>query len=197
MTSKMRAVCVAFFACLIATSIGWAQPADVTADPTGEWLVAKQYARIKIANCDGRLWGVVAWESQPGVDTKNPDPDLRNRPTLGMPILLGMTPTKANRWEGQIYNSQDGHTYSASINLVDPNTLRVEGCFLRVLCGGEKWTRVETTDAPVGPPPASAPPKSSKPPDSRKAAGNQPQTPDDVCSRVVGAAGLPHERGLK
>ena len=53
-------------------------------DPTGEWLVAKQFARIKIADCDGRLWGVVAWEAQPGgMDKKNPDPNLRSRPTLG------------------------------------------------------------------------------------------------------------------
>ena len=80
--------------------------------------MAKQYARIKIVDCDGRLWGVVAWEAQPGIDNKNPDRALRSRPTLGMPILLGMTPTKTNQWDGQIYNSQDGHTYSANISLV-------------------------------------------------------------------------------
>ena len=75
-----------------------AQPARTPTDPTGEWLVAKQVARIKIADCDGRLWGVVAWEAQPGgMDKKNPDPNLRSRPTLGMPILLGMTPSKTNR----------------------------------------------------------------------------------------------------
>ena len=137
---------------LIANSAALAQPIGAsTPDPTGEWLVAKQYARIKIADCDGQLWGVVAWEAQPGgVDSKNPDPNLRSRPTLGMPILLGMTPSKKpNQWDGQIYNSEDGHTYSASISLLDPNTLRVQGCFLGFLCGGENWTRVEPQDAPA------------------------------------------------
>ncbi len=102
---------------VLISSAASAQPARTPTDPTGEWLVAKQVARIKIADCDGRLWGVVAWEAQPGgIDKKNPDPNLRSRPTLGMPILLGMTPSKGNRWDGQIYNSEDGHTYSANIS---------------------------------------------------------------------------------
>jgi len=28
--------------------------------PTGEWLVADRVARIKIVDCSGHLWGVVA-----------------------------------------------------------------------------------------------------------------------------------------
>ena len=155
-----RLLCVAFAAWLIANGAAPAQPVNVAAsDPTGEWLVEKQVARIKIADCDGRMWGVVAWEAQPGVDTKNPDPNLRSRPTLGMPILLGMAASKPNKWEGQIYNSEDGHTYSASISLLDPNTLRVQGCFLGFLCGGEKWTRVESQNAPATTPPPRTPAK--------------------------------------
>ena len=138
-------------------------------------MVAQQVARIKIADCDGRLWGVVAWEAKPGVDTKNPDPNLRSRPTLGMPILLGMTPSKSsnaktNKWEGQIYNSEDGHTYSASISLVDQRTLRVQGCFLGFLCGGENWTRFEPQDAQA------VAPNTAKPSSTRKTTGN-PQPP--------------------
>jgi hypothetical protein len=164
-------------------------------------MVAKQLARIKIADCDGRMWGVVSWEAKPGTDAKNPDPNLRSRPTLGMPILLGMAPSKsgswdnnkAPKWEGQIYNSEDGHTYSASISLLDPNTLRVQGCFLGFLCGGENWTRVETQEPPA---PAQRPTK--QPPNSRRTTGSQAEpSPDDVCSRALGTTGLSHERGLK
>jgi uncharacterized protein (DUF2147 family) len=190
-----RLLCTAFVVWLIANSAALAQPANIPApDATGEWLVAKQYARIKIADCDGKLWGVVAWETEPGVDSKNPDPNLRARPTLGMPILLGMAPSQTNRWDGQIYNSQDGHTYSASITLLDPNTLRVQGCFLGFLCGGENWTRVNPQDAPPTSPTQRTPAKQSN---SRKTTGSQPQTSDDVCSRALGSAGLTHERGLK
>ncbi len=185
-----------------------AQPAQApAADPIGEWMVAQQIARIKIADCDGRLWGVVAWEAKPGTDAKNPDPNLRSRPTLGMPILLGMTPSKSsnwngqqnktNKWEGQIYNSEDGHTYSASISLVDPRTLRVQGCFLGFLCGGENWTRVEPQDVQPAAPAQRGTAKTSGA--TRKTASSQPPEPsDDVCSRALGSTtGLSHERGLK
>ncbi|HKS87015.1 MAG TPA: DUF2147 domain-containing protein [Pseudolabrys sp.] len=185
-----------------------AQPAGISPpDPTGEWLVAKRIARIKIADCGGRMWGVVSWEAQPGVDKKNPDPGLRSRPTLGMPILLGMTPTTApNKWEGQIYNSEDGQTYSASITLSDPNTLRVQGCVFGFLCGGENWTRVEDQDTVGGAPAMQPPPKppgrkpatNAQAPANRKAAANPPPEPaDDVCSRVTGTTGFSHERRLK
>ena len=123
-----------------------AQPARTPTDPTGEWLVAKQVARIKIADCDGRLWGVVAWEAQPGgIDKKNPDPNLRSRPTLGMPILLGMTSSKANRWDGQIYNSEDGHTYSANISAGGSQYSARAGMFSRIsLWRGELDARRNT-----------------------------------------------------
>ncbi len=154
------------------------------------------------------LWGVVAWEATPGVDRKNPDPNLRTRPTLGMPILLGMTPNQydKNKWEGEIYNSEDGHTYSANISLADPNTLRVQGCFLGFLCGGENWSRADTSDTPTG---TSSQKSSVKPPSPARqpAPGHalqptrpraaQPESSEDVCLRVLGPAGLTHERGLK
>jgi uncharacterized protein (DUF2147 family) len=171
---------------------GYAQTAAPSSPtPTGEWLVNDRVARIKIVDCGGHLWGVVAWEARGGgTDIRNPDPQLRSRPTLGMPILLDMTLARPNRWEGQVYNSQNGKTYSANISLSDPNTLRIQGCVLGFLCGGENWTRFETNDT-VGRAPTQT---QSKPAPGRKTAA---QPADDVCSRVVGAAGLPHERGLK
>ena len=182
-------------AALLWLTVGSAAHAQTAAPsspaPTGEWLVNDRVARIKIVDCGGHLWGVVAWEARPGgTDVRNPDPQLRSRPTLGMPILLDMKPTNQNKWEGQVYNSQNGKTYSANIALSDPNTLRIQGCVFGFLCGGENWTRFEASDT-VGRAPAQTP---SKPAPGRKTA-----TPpaDDVCSRVVGAAGLSHERGLK
>lgn len=203
-----------------AASIGPAVPASAQtqsqsttgaqpADPTGVWLVAKQIARIRIVNCDGKLWGVVVWEARPGIDSKNPDPNLRSRPTLGMPVLLGMTQTKADQWDGQIYNSGDGHTYAASIALLNNDKLRVKGCFLAILCGGEIWTRVTAPEAsqqappqtahPTRPHSSRAPSQRSRPaPNSRKPADTeQAETDEDVCLRILGPARLPHERRLK
>jgi uncharacterized protein (DUF2147 family) len=109
---------------------------------TGEWLVADRTAQISIADCGGALWGVVSWEADPGgVDEKNPDPTKRSRPTLGMPVLLGMKASGPNQWAGQIYNSENGKTYSGGLTLVNPDVLRVRGCIFGMLCGGENWSR--------------------------------------------------------
>jgi uncharacterized protein (DUF2147 family) len=121
--------------------------ADMTsalaADPTGDWLVADGVANIRVAQCNGSMWGVVAWEKQPGGhDTNNPDVSKKNRPTLGMPILLDMKKKPgADSWEGQVYNAKDGQTYSSSITPTDADHLEIKGCVLGFLCGGETWTR--------------------------------------------------------
>ena len=79
-------------------------------DPTGDWRVADGVANIRVAQCDGSMWGAVAWEKTPGGrDSHNPDVSKQNRPTLGMPILIDMKKEAGRRsWEGQVYNAKDG-----------------------------------------------------------------------------------------
>jgi uncharacterized protein (DUF2147 family) len=112
--------------------------------PVGEWLVEDGEARIRIEECGNNLCGVVSGvKNSNETDRKNPNPELRNRPIIGMPVLLDMKPTKSNRWEGQVYNAKNGQTYTANISLNDPQRLRVEGCvFGGLVCGGQNWTRV-------------------------------------------------------
>jgi uncharacterized protein (DUF2147 family) len=124
----------------------------LAADPTGDWKVADEVAHIRVAECNGSMWGVVAWEKTPGGrDKNNPDVSLQSRPTLGMPILLDMKKKPgADQWEGQVYNAKDGKLYSSTIKPVGPDQLEIQGCILGFLCGGETWTR-------VGPPIPSSP----------------------------------------
>lgn len=134
----MRYVFSALAACLLMA----ASPASAQS-PVGEWRVADGGAHIRIVDCSGVLWGVVSWEKTPGRDRQNPDPAKRSRPTLGMPVLLHMTPAdEPGRWEGEVYNAEDGNTYDASIELRSADMLHVEGCALGILCGGEDWTRL-------------------------------------------------------
>jgi hypothetical protein len=113
-------------------------------DPTGDWQVADGVAHIRIAECNGSMWGAVAWEQKPGGrDSNNPDVSKQNRPTLGMPILIDMRKKPGvDQWEGQVYNAKDGQYYSSTIKPVDPDHLEIQGCVLGFLCGGESWTRV-------------------------------------------------------
>lgn len=116
----------------------------LAADPTGDWRVADDVANIRVAQCNGSMWGAVSWEKQPGGrDQNNPDVSKKNRPTLGMPTLINMTKTAgAEQWEGQVYNAKDGQMYSATITPVGTDQLEIKGCVLGFLCGGETWTRV-------------------------------------------------------
>jgi len=122
------------------------------ADPTGDWRVADGVANIRVAQCNGNVWGAVAWEKEPGGrDSYNPDPARRTRPTLGMPILINMKKKPGeDAWEGEVYNAKDGKTYSSTITPKGPDQLEIQGCVLGFLCGGETWTR-------IGPPIPSSP----------------------------------------
>jgi len=115
----------------------------LAADVTGDWRVADGVANVRVAQCNGDMWGVVSWETQPGRDSNNPDASKRNRPTLGMPILIDMKKKAGtDSWEGQVYNAKDGQTYSASITPTDADHLEIKGCVMGFLCGGETWSRV-------------------------------------------------------
>ncbi len=119
----------------------------LAAGPAGEWWVHDKQARIQIVDCDGAMWGVISWEAMPGKDTHNPDPAKRDRAMLGVPIILGMKAKGENEWSGSIYNSAFGQTVPGTIALHSDDTLRITGCVLGLLCGGENWTRVEPTAA--------------------------------------------------
>lgn len=140
-TCVIRAVCYALAGLLLAPS------AALAADPTGEWWVEGHVGRVRIENCNDRMWGLISWEKESGaVDYNNPDPSKRNRPTLGLPILLGMKQTAQNRWDGPVYNVQNGKIYNVNISLLSADRLRLQGCLLGIFCGGQVWER-----APVGP----------------------------------------------
>src|SRR2546429_7585372 len=146
----------------------------LAADPTGDWRVADGVANIRVAECNGSMWGVVAWEKTPGGrDKNNPDVSKQNRPTWGMPILIDMKKRPGvDQWQGQVYNAKDGKFYSSTIRPIGSDQLEIQGCVLGFLCGGETWTRVAgpipsspansmAKGAPKGP--AGAPPKTAAP----------------------------------
>jgi len=140
------------------------------ADPSGDWRVADGVANIRVAECSGNIWGVVAWEQEPGgLDENNPDVSKRSRPTLGMPILINMKKKAGvDQWEGEVYNAKDGKTYSSTIKPNGSDKLEIQGCVLGFLCGGETWTRVA---GPIPPSPAASVAKGTKAPVAPKTTG--------------------------
>jgi uncharacterized protein (DUF2147 family) len=137
---------IAISAALLAAPSVRAQGAP---EPTGVWLTQAGDARVKISKCGGGICGTIVGlkdpidpaTGKPQVDDKNPNPALKKRPMIGLPLFSSMQPVASNKWSGQIYNADDGGTYASSVSAAGPDTLRVEGC-VGALCGGETWTRV-------------------------------------------------------
>ena len=132
---------IVYSAIFLATGLGYALAADVT----GDWRVSDGVANIRVAQCNGSMWGVVSWEKTPGgKDKNNPDASKQSRPTLAMPILIDMKKKAGavDTWEGQVYNAKDGQLYSSTIKPAGTDQLEIQGCVLGFLCGGETWSRV-------------------------------------------------------
>ena len=123
----------------------------IAADPNGTWLTEAGTSRIRIADCGGALCGNIVWMKEPidpetqkpRADKMNPDTARRTRPLMGTTIVFGMRPSGADKWSGQVYNAEDGKTYSGSITMVSAGALKLEGCALAgLICKAQTWTRV-------------------------------------------------------
>ena len=116
--------------------------------PEGTWLSEDGGTKVRISNCGGKLCGTVVWLEEPNdpktgkpkTDMLNPDPAKRSRPMLGLQVVNGLAPNGPNKWSGQIYNADDGNTYSAHM-MPETDTARVQGCVLGLLCKTQSWKR--------------------------------------------------------
>jgi uncharacterized protein (DUF2147 family) len=137
---------ISVLAALLATPSTRAQSAG---EPTGTWMTQAGDAQVRVSKCGSGICGVIVGlkdpidpaTGKPHVDDKNPNPALKKRPMIGLPLFSGMRPAGPGKWSGQIYNADDGSTYASNVSVTGADTLRVEGC-VGALCGGENWTRV-------------------------------------------------------
>jgi uncharacterized protein (DUF2147 family) len=141
---------------LILLTIGtffWLGVTPALAAVDGLWL-DKDGTTLRIHSCGGAVCANVVRMKQandpatgrPWTDKNNIDPSKRNRPIVGVPVLISMRPDGPGRWSGELYNMDDGKTYSGNLIEVGPDAVRIEGCFLGV-CGGENLTRIKSTAA--------------------------------------------------
>jgi uncharacterized protein (DUF2147 family) len=145
MTAISRTAAIA----LLLAAIGF--DAASAADPHGTWLTEGGKSRIKIADCGAALCGAIVWVKEPNdpdtgkpkTDKQNPDAAKRTRPLIGVTIVINMKPSGADKWVGEVYNAEDGKTYSGNITMQSADALKLEGCALGgLICKGQVWTRV-------------------------------------------------------
>ena len=101
---------------------------------SGIWKLESGKVTVRITPCGSSLCGAIVGlakpldkKGHPKVDRKNPNESLRNRPLMGLTILANMKPAGENKWQGTIYNADDGRTYSSYMKLSGRN-MKVKGC---------------------------------------------------------------------
>jgi uncharacterized protein (DUF2147 family) len=100
------------------------------------------YARVDVTKQNDRYRGQIVWLSQPEfpadddggmggqpkIDRENPEPDLRDRPIVGVRLLENFKYAGKSQWKGgTIYDPANGKTYRCNIKLQDDGTLKVRG----------------------------------------------------------------------
>ena len=117
------------------------------ADPTGIWLSQDGDVKMKVARCGEAVCSTIFWLKEPNdkngkpkTDQNNPDTSKHSRPIIGSPIILPMKADGADKWSGQVYNAEDGKTYSGSFALSGASKADLKGC-VAFICKTKTWTR--------------------------------------------------------
>lgn len=128
-------------------------PADDPDAVLGRWLSSKKRNQVQIYRQGDKYYGRLIWmleptdptTKRPKTDIENPDVSLRSRPLMNMVMMSDLVYKGNNTWTGgQVYNPEDGKTYSCDLTLRDPNSLDIHGYVMGIsLLGRTKtWTRV-------------------------------------------------------
>lgn len=122
-------------------------------DPVlGTWWTAGKESTVEIYKVGNEYQGKITWlkipldeQGNPKSDPKNPKPELRSRPRLGMIVLQNLVAKGANEWgKGNIYDPKSGNTYKCSIKMKDNNTMLLRGFIGVSLIGRtETWLRAK------------------------------------------------------
>ena len=112
-------------------------------------------ATFEIFQNQGKLSGKIIALKEPRtpegkekLDVHNPDPSKRERPIVGLVFMSGFSRKSDALWEdGTIYDPKTGNTYSGSMELEGPETIKVRGFIGISLMGRtDVWTRVRSRD---------------------------------------------------
>lgn len=146
-------------AVLLAAAVWPAGAASDTA-PSGIWVTETGNLEVQLAPCGPAICGTVVKVlanrsmSGPGAEMAPADP----RPVLGMTLLTDFKPSGEGEWKGQIYNRENGKTYSALMTHPAPDQLTIRGYVGLPLFGKTQvWRRSADSAAnPTAAPAASA-----------------------------------------
>jgi uncharacterized protein (DUF2147 family) len=117
----------------------------------GYWFNEEKSAKVQIYKArDNKFYGKVAWlkvptrDGKPKMDVRNPDPNKRTNPIIGLVILKGFEKDGSKEYDdGTIYDPKNGKTYSCKMTL-DGSTLDVRGYVgISMIGRSTKWHRAD------------------------------------------------------
>ena len=145
----LRVLCLLLLAFSTATPLR-GQNQSLEADRIlGVWVTEEGKARVEITRCGDRFCGTIIWLKEPLKDgkeirdDKNPDPNMRENPVLGMRLMWEFAYDGDGEYVGgEIYDAESGNTYKGKMSLADDTTLDLRGYVLIPLFGRtSRWTR--------------------------------------------------------
>lgn len=119
-----------------ATILGAPLAADAAETIYGVWVrEGHPTDKLEFFDCAGKLCA------------KGVLPMLDGRPP---PLVLrSAAKTGPNSWKGDLFNPEDGKTYTGKITYDSTNQLTLTGCLVAFLCQSETWTRVSGPTKPA------------------------------------------------
>jgi uncharacterized protein (DUF2147 family) len=150
----------ALAAVLLFTAAAAQAQSSPASDPRGRWVTANGNLEVEVAPCGVALCGTVTKVlgnrsmAPGGGDMQAAD----KRPALGMTLLKDFAPVDATdpsrppaEWAGQIYNRENGKTYSCNMSVSTANNAAGE-LLLHAYVGlplfgkTQRWVRVASND---------------------------------------------------
>ena len=120
----VKIICLLSIALLSTISYGFSQTG---ADRIiGLYWSPKKDAKIEMYKRGAQYYGKTVWAKTPGKDLNNPDKKLAGRNLVGTDILSGFTYEDEVYKDGQVYDPNNGKTYSCKISFAG-NDMKVRG----------------------------------------------------------------------
>jgi uncharacterized protein (DUF2147 family) len=128
-------------------------PAHSQTPPLGVWADDSGDSHIELYRCGEQLCGRLVWlrtptdaNGKPRLDQHHPDPARRTRPLQNLTILQNLSyDAGKDRWEGgEIYDPENGRTYSCYLAAAGKDRLEVKGYIGFSMIGkSHYWQRVK------------------------------------------------------
>jgi uncharacterized protein (DUF2147 family) len=106
---------------------------------TGQWTNPKGSVVVRLVPCGSAMCGVVVHASEHAKESarKGGTPNL-----VGTRILTGLRPSGDGSFKGQVFDPKRNIHAPATVRMLGPDALSVEGCaFLGLVCKEQRWTR--------------------------------------------------------